>query len=65
MKKLLTWILTAVIAAAALPSCIDDDFTTSPSDVLAFSVDTLNMGVVFTEEPTTTHRFVVYNNSSK
>ena len=65
MKKVLTWILAAVIAAASLPSCIDDDFTTSPSEVLAFSVDTLNMGVVFTEEPTTTHRFVVYNHSSK
>lgn len=48
-----------------LPGCIDDDFTTSPSDVLAFSVDTLDMGVVFTEEPTTTHRFVVYNHSGK
>lgn len=65
MKKYLTLFSGVIIAAAFFPSCIDDDFTTSPSDVLEFSVDTLNMGVIFTEEPSTTHRFVVYNRNSK
>jgi hypothetical protein len=46
-------------------SCIEDGFTTSPSDVMTFSVDTLDMGTIFTEEGSTTHRFVVYNRASK
>lgn len=51
--------------AAGLSSCIEDGFTTSPSDQPTFSVDTLDLGVIFTEQPSTTHRFVVYNRASK
>lgn len=51
--------------AAGLSSCIEDGFTTSPSDQPTFSVDTLDMGVIFTEQASTTHRFVVYNRASK
>lgn len=46
-------------------SCIEDGFTTSPSDQPEFSVDTLKMGLVFTGEPTATHRFVVHNRHGK
>ena len=46
-------------------SCIEDGFTTSPSDQPVFSTDTLDMGVVFTEQPTTTRRFLVHNPHSK
>lgn len=51
--------------AAGLSSCIEDGFTTSPSDQPTFSVDTLDLGVIFTEQPSTTHRFVIYNRASK
>lgn len=51
--------------AAGLSSCIEDGFTTSPSDQPTFSVDTLDLGVIFTEQASTTHRFVVYNRASK
>lgn len=46
-------------------ACIDDSFTDSPSDQPRFSVDTLDMGVVFTEQMTTTYRFTVSNPASK
>ena len=46
-------------------ACIDDSFTESPSDQPRFSVDTLDMGVVFTEQMTTTYRFTVSNPASK
>lgn len=45
--------------------CIEDGYTSSPSDRPEFSVDTLKMGTVFTGEGTATHRFVVYNRHSK
>lgn len=49
----------------ALVGCIEDGFTTSPSDQPVFSVDTLSIGTVFTDEPTPTHRFVVRNPHDK
>ncbi len=66
MKKLLYIVAVTVIAAIfGLTSCIEDDFTTSPSEVMTFSVDTLDIGTIFTDEGSATHRFVVYNRNSK
>lgn len=65
MKKLLIYLALVIAAVSVLPSCIDDSFTTSPADQPQFSVDTLKMGVVFTAEMTTTHRFTVRNTASK
>lgn len=46
-------------------SCTDDDsFTTSPSDMLTFSRDTVRLDTVFSTVPTSTHTFWVYNHSS-
>lgn len=53
------------IFAAALCSCIEDGFTTSPSDQPAFSADTLNMGLLLTTEGSPTAKFIVYNRASK
>ena len=65
MKQLLYYISSLAVAALMMTACIDDSFTDSPSDQPEFSVDTLNMGVVFTEQMTTTHRFTVTNPASK
>ncbi len=65
MKQLLYYIASLAAAALMMTACIDDSFTDSPSDQPKFSVDTLNMGVVFTEQMTTTHRFTVTNPASK
>ena len=54
-----------MLAAVALTSCIEDDFTTSSSDTLEFSVDTLAFDTVLTEEGTATRRFTVYNRHKK
>lgn len=48
-----------------LASCIEDGFDTSPSAQPHFSVDTLDMGVHFTEQPTPTRRFTVHNRHDK
>lgn len=63
MKKLLIYIIP--ILSSIVASCIDDSFTSSPADQPQFSVDTLKMGTVFTEEMTTTRRFSVRNPASK
>lgn len=55
----------SVMMLMSLIGCIEDGFTSSPSDQPFFSTDTLDMGLVYTDEPTSTHRFVVYNPCSK
>lgn len=67
MNKL-RYILLAVIAVLLMPfvtSCIEDGITTSPSAQPDFSTDTLKLGMVFTDEVTTTHRFTVRNRNDK
>ena len=54
-----------LIIAVSMASCIEDGFTTSPSDQPAFSTDTLKMGLLLTEEGSPTMRFTVYNRASK
>lgn len=54
-----------VLIFLSLIGCIEDGITTSPSDQPAFSTDTLDMGLVYTDEQTSTHRFVVYNPYNK
>lgn len=65
MNKILHSLLIAAAACAGMSSCIEDGFTTSPSDAPLASVDTLHLGTVFTDEGTPTHRFTLRNNSSK
>ncbi len=66
-KHLPLHILLPLIAlfALATTSCIEDGFTTDASDQPAFSTDTLNLGIVFTEAGTPTHSFMVYNRADK
>lgn len=61
----LSFLLIFFMAVVGMGGCIEDGFTTSPSDQPVFSVDTLDMGVIFTDQPSTTHRFTVYNRASK
>ena len=64
MKTIITFL--AIIAVSfGLASCIEDGFSTSPSEQPVFSTDTLHMGVIFTEEPSPTSRFMVYNPHAK
>ena len=60
------WILAALMALMGLStSCIEDGFTTSPSDRLAFDNDTLAFDTVITLQGTATKQIVVYNRSKK
>ncbi len=63
MKKILFVLFLAV--CVVFSSCIEDGFTSSPSDQPEFSVDTLYMGTFFTEDVSTTHSFIVHNRASK
>lgn len=51
--------------AVLMTSCIDDSISTSPSHQPTFSVDTLQLGTVFTDELTVTHKFAVHNRNGK
>ncbi len=64
-RNYLSFLFSAILIVFALGSCIEDGFTTSPSDQPVFSTDTLDMGVIFTEQASTTHRFTVYNRADK
>ncbi|MDE6764735.1 MAG: hypothetical protein K2J52_00325, partial [Duncaniella sp.] len=61
----LTYLLISAFTALFLASCIEDGFDTSPSSQPIFSVDTLDMGVHFTSQPTPTRRFTVHNRHDK
>ncbi|MDE6300627.1 MAG: hypothetical protein K2M19_02800 [Muribaculaceae bacterium] len=54
-----------ILSLVGLSGCIEDGFSDSGSDQPEFSVDTLKMGVILTEQPSTTSRFVVYNRAKK
>lgn len=54
-----------IILGLVSVGCIEDGISTSPSDVPSFSVDTVRIGTVYTDELSPTHRFVVYNRGSK
>lgn len=65
MKRILYMIAATVVAAIGLNSCIDDSFTTDPSDLLTFSVDTVKFDTVMTTKGTATKQFIIYNRSKK
>lgn len=62
MKHILYFLL---IICLPLVSCIEDGITTAPSDTPSFSVDTLDMGSVFTAQGTPTAMFKVFNPHNK
>ena len=64
LRTLFFFFISLVVSASAV-SCISDDFTTSPSDVLTFSSDTLRFDTVFTDLGTPTARLKVFNRASK
>lgn len=60
------WMAMGVFLLMTLfTSCIEDGFTTSPNDVLAFNMDTVAFDTVITMQGTATKQMVVYNNSKK
>ncbi len=63
--RTLFFFFIALLMSAFVGSCISDDFTTSSSDVLTFSTDTLRFDTVFTDLGTPTARLKVFNRASK
>lgn len=58
-------LLLLIIITVAMQSCIEDGISSSSADQPTFSTDSLKLGVVFTEQGSTTHRFLVYNRHDK
>lgn len=54
-----------VILGFSVSSCISDSMSTSPSDILTFSRDTVNFDTVFTDVGTPTARLIVHNRAKK
>ncbi len=66
MKMIRSFILTLVaLFGLIVTSCINDDFTNSPSATLSFSTDTVSFGTVFTDLGTPTARLLVFNRNNK
>lgn len=60
----LTYILYTFAVMAMLNACADDDsFSSSPSNTLSFSCDTVSLDTVFSTVPSSTRTMWVYNNS--
>lgn len=58
-------LILSVFLSGTFTSCIEDGFTSSPSDRPTFSTDTLDLGTVITTDVSTTQRFTVRNPHSK
>lgn len=58
-------LISLIGTSAMMVSCIDDSMTTSSSDVLTFSRDTVNFDTVFTDTGTPTARLIVSNRAKK
>lgn len=66
LKRYSLWTALVLMALTVLlGSCIEDGFTTSSSDVLAFNTDTVAFDTVITLQGTATKQMVVYNRSKK
>ena len=67
MTKIIHFLLAAVttMVAVALSSCIDDEVSTSSSDILSFSTDTVKFDTVITKQGSPTKQFLVYNKGKK
>lgn len=66
MKKFFSTYLTIVgFLSLILSSCISDGISTSSSDILSFSRDTVNFDTVFTDLGTPTARLLVFNRAKK
>ncbi len=63
--RLLILLISSWILGASLTACIEDSVSMSPADQPTFSVDTLDLGTVFTGAPTPTSSFMVYNRHAK
>lgn len=64
MYKYSCHLVWSLLLLAMLFSCSDDDsFTVSPSNRLTFSLDTVSLDTVFSQVPTVTKTFWVYNKS--
>ena len=63
--RTLFFLFMSIVLSAATVSCISDDFTNSPTDLLAFSTDTLRFDTVFTDLGTPTARLKIFNRASK
>ena len=61
----LKYFLFFIISIFSLSSCIEDGVSSDPGLQPAFSVDTLKLGEIFTDELTPTSRFTVYNHGDK
>ena len=65
MKMITRTIIILLVSLTGLVSCIEDGFSTSPSDQPEFSVDTLKLGSLLSAEPSVTKRFTVHNRHNK
>lgn len=64
MRSLILTIL-GLAGLIAGQSCISDDISVSPTDILTFSADTVTFDTVFTDLGTPTARLLVFNRSKK
>ncbi len=63
--NLTSYVIAALLLCFAVSSCVDEEYTTSRSDVLSFANDTVRMDTVFCNIPSSTKSFWVFNKSKK
>ncbi len=64
MKKIANVVLI-FISLVGFSACVDEKFTDDPSAILAFSCDTLSFDTMFTNVPSRTFSFYIYNRNKQ
>ena len=65
-KKGFFYVIIAACTSVAIMGCADDEtFSSSRTDLLSFSADTVSLDTTFSNVPTPTRSFWVYNRSGK
>lgn len=63
IRKFLLWVY--ILLMTLMTSCEDDSFTMSPSAVLDFSADIVNLDTVFSNTSSSLRTFWIYNNNKE
>ncbi len=66
LTKLLLFVWSGFVALCLPAGCMDDEeYSTSPTDRLRFSTDTVSFDTIISGQPTRTYTFMVYNPGRK
>lgn len=54
-----------ILITTTVTGCFTEEYATSPNEILSFSTDTVKFDTIYSEQGSSTKRFMIYNQNSK